>query len=613
MPRRIDKLTSEQEAMMEPWADKWIEVGLRTGPSDHAAFEAAAERCYEAAGVPWHGRVAWVGSPMTMALAAPIAAHIIGNLRAKPGVILTKPGADGEALAAVRNNVDEAVSDVRTGPGRSDDQEMRYVVAAEVEAVGAHVYDAVDSSIAVLVGAKPGVRDEVLISFRDDAHTTVFGGVASSLTFDHDAAKEVSDAVAAEVGGVEAPVRDSIENVILHAVRGTVDDVIDGVIDDVGVPGAVRNAVSDLDTKVGAATRGISAGMVRNAVAAAVENAISRFVSEHDLSRLKKNLGGGGGVVAHAVRDAVEDALGPPIAPPLVERRRAVASAISDAVRVAVADRMEEALGQEVVAPHESELATDSDYIEDDVRDAIREVIRNAADGDLAQSIRDLWYRYIGGQFWVGGWHWYGSPSVASFFREVCHLELDGDLWERAIAYQTTAENASWWWPHADFIIAVEHPSAIHREPIDHARLRGAWSHRLHNDDGPAIAWPDGWGVYAVHGVRVPGWIIEHPERITWASIVEEENTEIRRVMLVRAGDGVLSSAEMRQADDFGALYAFPPLPGMDEDVMMVRLTCPSTGRIYLERVPPTMRSARAAVAWQFGMSEDEYAPAVQS
>jgi hypothetical protein len=40
---------------------------------------------------------------------------------------------------------------------------------------------------------------------------------------------------------------------------------------------------------------------------------------------------------------------------------------------------------------------------------------------------------------------------------------------------------------------------------------------------------------------------------------------------------------------------------------------CPSTGRDYVLRVPPTMNSAREAVAWTFGMKAEEYQPISQA
>ena len=46
--KRLDALTAEQEARMPEWRDKWIEVGLRTGPADREAFEKHATACYKA-------------------------------------------------------------------------------------------------------------------------------------------------------------------------------------------------------------------------------------------------------------------------------------------------------------------------------------------------------------------------------------------------------------------------------------------------------------------------------------------------------------------------------------------------------------------------------------
>jgi hypothetical protein len=163
--------------------------------------------------------------------------------------------------------------------------------------------------------------------------------------------------------------------------------------------------------------------------------------------------------------------------------------------------------------------------------------VDDAVRGAVSDVIRRGWFRFIGGQFWVSGWYWGGAWT--SYFRDICALEIVGDLWDRALAYEATMESACWWYPHRDFVIVCERPSVIHRELVRPDVTRGWGSHRLHCATGPAVAWPDGWGVYSIHGVRVPfkkRHIVEQPELITIADIETEANAELRRVMIDRYG-----------------------------------------------------------------------------
>ena len=59
---------------------------------------------------------------------------------------------------------------------------------------------------------------------------------------------------------------------------------------------------------------------------------------------------------------------------------------------------------------------------------------------------------------------------------------------------------------------------------------------RPHCDTGPFRVYRDGLKLYAIHGVRVPARIIEHPELVTVADIDAEPNAEVRRIMVERYG-----------------------------------------------------------------------------
>jgi len=66
------------------------------------------------------------------------------------------------------------------------------------------------------------------------------------------------------------------------------------------------------------------------------------------------------------------------------------------------------------------------------------------------------------------------------------------------------ARSAGMWWPFENAAILTERPTELH---VDDRKL-------LHNGDGPAAAYPDGWRVYAWSGIAFPEQWILHPETI---------------------------------------------------------------------------------------------------
>lgn len=202
--------------------------------------------------------------------------------------------------------------------------------------------------------------------------------------------------------------------------------------------------------------------------------------------------------------------------------------------------------------------------IEGPTRDARK---RGVAEDKIRDEIKANFARYLGGQFWVGGWWWNGPVSIR-FLREVCDLELPDKIARAADANRAIVESCGWIWPHTDFCIATERPTAIH---LDNASPR-----RLHNPNGKAIVWPDGWGFYAVHGVRIPGWVIEEPEKITRESIEAEGNIEVRRIMIEKLGYsrylgiGEPGGATLIHEDKWGKLWKRARKG--DSDLVMVEL-----------------------------------------
>jgi hypothetical protein len=418
MPSYIYELTEAEKARMGEWADRWIEIGLRTRDSDRSKFQKAVRECYRFAGLEAPKVIVWTPSPLVVALAGPVAAFLVAK------------GSEN----------DDAVGD----------------------AVGDAVRDAV--SYAICEAARDIVRYQVT-----------------------------------------------------KAVANSVDGAIGAVCD------VVRDAVRDV----------------------VVDNVPTHYIKRH--SRMCWDCL----YAKYSISGAVD---------------RAVSGVVGRAVDLAA---------YSTVAPR--------------------------------------WAVHLG----TG----YSGGAFMSFFREICGLVLDRNLWDRALAYEATLESAYWWFPQKEFVMVSERPTVIHRELVTspagnhpQSRASGPRVHRLHCATGPACGFRDGWGVWAWHGVRVPQRVIERPEQITIGEIQKEQNVEVRRVMMGRYGLSrflVDSGAKRISEDELGELYRIE-VPN-DEPLVMVKVlnsTLEQDGsrKPYFLRVPPGVTSARQAVAWTFSMTPDEYA-----
>jgi hypothetical protein len=226
---------------------------------------------------------------------------------------------------------------------------------------------------------------------------------------------------------------------------------------------------------------------------------------------------------------------------------------------------------------------------------------------------------------WQGGNQWSGYDSYLSFFRHVAKLKLEVfDKWQH---WENASLHGGPRLIHPEFCIVSDRPEIL---KVDE-------QNRPHCVDGPFCRWRDGSALYSVHGVRVPAWIIDHPEKITCEGIDAEKNAEIRRVMIERYGQArylVDSGAKEIHKDDFGTLYR-KDIPG-DEALVMVKVVNSTpepdgSFKDYFLRVHPELRpllsqtagrnqlgdpqrmTAQNAVASTFGLRGEEYAPALET
>jgi hypothetical protein len=185
------------------------------------------------------------------------------------------------------------------------------------------------------------------------------------------------------------------------------------------------------------------------------------------------------------------------------------------------------------------------------VRDSVWACVRDGVPDGIWDSMWDGVWNCLGNSLY--GSHDVGWLAFYRSFHDVIGLteqteKLSG-LWELAQSTGRALELQDIRW-------VSERHHILERDD------RG-WPHCL---DGPAVAYPDGWAIYAVHGGRVPRHVVEEPGKIGVTSIGAERNAEVHRVMIerYRHGEEVSgaaayvrdSRAERLDHDErFGTLY----------------------------------------------------------
>ncbi len=297
--------------------------------------------------------------------------------------------------------------------------------------------------------------------------------------------------------------------------------------------------------------------------------------------------------VRASVRDSVEDSVGASVG-------ATVRDSVEDSVRASVRDSVGATVGASVGATvRDSVGATVRDSVEDSVGATVRDSVWDSVEDSVRASVWDSVGASVGDSVgdsvWDSVWGQHEAYWLAfyAYFREVCGIEEETKQLDGLLAL---SKSAGWALPYRDICFVSERHTTLLRDE------RG----RLHAEDGPAVRYPDGWAVWAWHGVRVPQEVIEQPETLSVTAALGEPNTEVRRVMLTRIGADRLS-AELpagvidSDVDGRGMPRRLFTL-GDITDRRFIAYTCPSTGREYpAQPVPPQVDTCAEAVAWRFG------------
>ena len=171
---------------------------------------------------------------------------------------------------------------------------------------------------------------------------------------------------------------------------------------------------------------------------------------------------------------------------------------------------------------------------------------------------------------------------------------------EHFSAYTDYVKNCSVSYFYPGFAFVSDRPVILRKDPET----------RLHCEDGPALAFKDGYEVYTWHGQNVPAEWINDPKSLSSKDALTWENIEQRRAAFEILGwDHILTelNAKTINKDDdpeIGELLEanIPDIGGEK----FLRVQC-GTGRHFAIPVPPEMKTALEAQAWMVGLDPVDF------
>ncbi len=317
--------------------------------------------------------------------------------------------------------------------------------------------------------------------------------------------------------------------------------------------------LGDIGRSVRDSVRGSVWASVRDSVGASVRANVGASVWASVGDSVWASVGAGvlasvvGGVRA-SVRDNVGDSVG-----------ASVRDSVGASVRASVGDSVWDGVGGGVWAGvrasvGDSVLTSVWANVGASVRDSVWASVRGSVwDGVLDSVWANVWASVrasVRDSVWASvrdsvGASVYGQHDASwlgfyDFFADVLALKNET---AKLSGLMALSHSAGWALPHKNICWISERHHILARDS------RG----RLHSIVGPACAFPDGWAIYAVHGIRVPAYVVERPQEITVAKIASETNIEVRRVMIERYGEAryIVDSGMYPVASDdsFGDLY----------------------------------------------------------
>ena len=217
------------------------------------------------------------------------------------------------------------------------------------------------------------------------------------------------------------------------------------------------------------------------------------------------------------------------------------------------------------------------------------------------------WSHYRGCQLWTG-WACY-----VTFLRDVCGYA--NDTIKHFHLEESLAHNAGWIWAGEGVCTLSDRATSFNLDEDNH----------LHNDNGPAIGWSDGWGIYNLHSVSIRKEMLEHtPEQIMGVENAEQRMALIRRIglqnMLARLDYKLVDARPFtpETAQKYATIpegleneYEVLEIKMEDQAHQFLRMINPSTGEIHIEGIDDAASIVKDALAFRIGVEASEYSEPV--
>jgi hypothetical protein len=284
-----------------------------------------------------------------------------------------------------------------------------------------------------------------------------------------------------------------------------------------------------------------------------------------------------------SVRDSVRDSVGDSVRDSVGDSVRAsVWDSVWDSVRASVGDSVRASVWDSVW-----------DSVGDSVGDSVRASVWASVWDSVWDSVRDSGY----------GQHDANWLAFYEYFKEVCGLI---EQTKRLTGHWMIARSANWYLPYKNICwISERHNKLFTNE-------RG----RLHCENGMALTYPDGWGIYALNGILMkPEYVLTPAGELSPETVLKERSVDIRRELLRKIGVLKMKSQGkiIETTGEYELIDMSPVFTGINyaPHLLMRNPSLPDT--FHLEGVGPQCHTIEQAINWRAGNINIRWTPAMLS